>query len=101
MNSLTAVSDITQAIIYPFRMLFVVGLCAFINFFTSPGQWWFQWVAFGMGIGLLVVWARAIRAVSVAAISAAVGYAAYRWFQHRKEDKENKANKSSAQSVNV
>ncbi len=101
MNPLTAVNDITKAITYPFRMLFVVGLCAFINFFTSPGHWWFQWVAFGMGIGLLVVWARAIRAVSVAAISAAVGYAAYCWFQHRKADKENKANKSSAPSVNA
>lgn len=101
MNPLTAVNDITKAITYPFRMLFVVGLCAFINFFTSPGQWWFQWVAFGMGIGLLVVWARAIRAVSVAAISAAVGYAAYRWLQRRKQDKENNANKSSAPSVNA
>ena len=101
MNPLTAVNDITKAITYPFRMLFVVGLCAFINFFTSPGQWWFQWVAFGMGIGLLVVWARAIRAVSVAAISAAVGYAAYRWLQRRKQDNENKANKSSAPSVNA
>ena len=101
MNPLTAINvinDITKAITYPFRMIFVVGLCAFINFFTSPGQWWFQWVAFGMGIGLLVVWARAIRAVGVAAIAAAVGYAVYRWFSRRQESKENK---SSAPSVNA
>jgi|GEM_PF-1901160 len=97
MNPLTTVSDITKAITYPLRMMFVVGLCAFINFFTSPGQWWFQWVAFGMGIGLLVVWARAIRAVAGAAIVAAVGYAAYRWFLRRHENQENK---SAAPSVN-
>lgn len=87
MNPLSLVGDITKAITYPFRMIFVVGLCAFINFFTSPGHWWFQWVAFGMGIGLIVTWARAIRAVGVAAITAAVGYAVYRWVQHRQEAK--------------
>lgn len=95
MNPLTAVSDITKAITYPFRMMFVVGLCAFINFFTSPGQWWFQWVAFGMGIGLLVVWARAIRALGVAAVTAALGYVVYRWLLRRQE------NKSAAPSINA
>ena len=95
MNPLTAVSDITKAITYPFRMMFVVGLCAFINFFTSPGQWWFQWVAFGMGIGLLVVWARAIRALGVAAVTAAVGYMVYRWLLRRQE------NKSAAPLINA
>ena len=87
MNPLSAipvVSDIARAITYPFKMIFVVGLCAFINYFTSPGVWWVQWVAFGMGIGLIAVWAKAIRAVGVAAITAAVGYVVYRWFQRRK-----------------
>lgn len=95
MNPLTAVSDITKAITYPFRMMFVVGLCAFINFFTSPGQWWFQWVAFGMGVGLLVVWARAIRALGVAAVTAALGYVVYRWLLRRQE------NKSAAPLINA
>ena len=95
MNPLSAipvVSDITRAITYPFRMIFVVGLCAFINYFTSPGVWWVQWVAFGMGIGLIVVWAKAIRAVGVAAIAAiaaAIGYAVYRWVESRKQSKTN------------
>ena len=87
MNPLSLVGDITKAIVYPFRMIFVVSICAFINYFTSPGHWWFQWVAFGMGIGLMVTWARAIRAVGVAAITAAVGYVVYRWFQRRQEAK--------------
>jgi hypothetical protein len=55
MNPLSAVSHIVKAISYPFHMLFVVCLCYFINAFTSPGHWWFQWVAFGMGIGLIAV----------------------------------------------
>ena len=87
MNPLSAipvVSEITRAITYPFKMIFVVGLCAFINYFTSPGVWWVQWVAFGMGIGLIAVWAKAIRAIGVAAITAAIGYAVYRWFERRK-----------------
>ena len=87
MNPLSAipvVSEITRAITYPFKMIFVVGLCAFINYFTSPGVWWVQWVAFGMGIGLIAVWAKAIRAIGVAAITAAIGYAVYRWVERRK-----------------
>jgi hypothetical protein len=83
MNPLNAVSDISKAISYPFRMLYVVGLCFFINWFTTPGHWWFQWVAFGMGIGLIAVWARAFRALGVAALTAGVGYVLYRWFQRR------------------
>lgn len=31
MNPITAINDIAKALIYPFRMLFVVGLCFFIN----------------------------------------------------------------------
>lgn len=87
MNPLSAipvVSEITRAITYPFKMIFVVGLCAFINYFTSPGVWWVQWVAFGMGIGLIAVWVKAIRAIGVAAVAAAIGYAVYRWFARRK-----------------
>ena len=85
LSAIPVVSEITCAITYPFKMIFVISLCAFINYFTSPGVWWVQWVAFGMGIGLITVWAKAIRAVGVAAITAAVGYAVYRWFQRRKE----------------
>ncbi len=83
MSPLSLVSDLTRAITYPFRMIFVVGLCAFINYFTSPGVWWVQWVAFGMGIGLIVVWARAIKALVAAIGIAAIGYFVYRWWNNR------------------
>ena len=86
MNPLSAipvVSDIARAITYPFKMIFVVSLCAFINYFTSPGVWWVQWVAFGMGIALISKWAKAIKTLVGAAVVGGVGYAVYRWFQQR------------------
>lgn len=60
--------NLTRAIVLPFKALFVVGLCALINAMTSPGDWWFQWVAFGMGIAVLVAWARAIKSLVVLAL---------------------------------
>ena len=35
---------------------------------TSPGHWWFQWVAFGMGIAVIVAFARAARTLLVLAL---------------------------------
>jgi hypothetical protein len=85
MNPLSIVTNLTAAITYPFRMIFVVGLCAFINYFTSPGVWWVHWVAFGMGIGLIVVWARAIKTLVLTVGVAAIGYFVYRWWQNRQQ----------------
>jgi len=45
--SLNPIKPLTDAIMFPFTFIYVVGLCAFINYFTSPGHWWVQWVAFG------------------------------------------------------
>ena len=70
MNPFKAVENLSKAVTFPFTALFVVGLCGFINWFTSPGHWWVQWVAFGMAIALLCIWARALRAVAGAAILA-------------------------------
>ena len=51
--------DIVSAITLPFRALFVIGLTGFINWMTFSGTWWFKWVAFGMGIAVLLALARA------------------------------------------
>ncbi len=71
MNPLSA---LIKAVTFPFHALFVTGLCFFINWFTSPGHWWAQWVAFGMTIALLCVWARALRVIvaTVGVVGAAV-----------------------------
>lgn len=39
-----------------YRLLFtaaiVVGMTGAINFISSPGRWWFLWVAFGFAIAI-------------------------------------------------
>jgi hypothetical protein len=40
--SLNPIKPLTDAITFPFTFIYVVGLCAFINYFTSPGHWWVQ-----------------------------------------------------------
>lgn len=65
-------------------MVFVVGICAFINVMTSPGVWWVQWVAFGMGIGSIVVWFRAFKTLIATVGIAAIGYFIYHWWKNRR-----------------
>jgi hypothetical protein len=84
MNPLYPVKALTRAVTFPFTFIFVVGLCAFINWFTSPGVWWVQWVAFGMGIALICVWARAFKVLVATVGIAAIGYFVYRWWRDRK-----------------
>jgi hypothetical protein len=33
---------------------FIVLMCFAINLMTSPGQWWVQWVALGVGIAWVI-----------------------------------------------
>lgn len=63
----------------PFKAAFVVGLCALINAMTSPGHWWFQWVALGMGIAAVVALARGARTALALGLIALAG----RWFLRR------------------
>ncbi len=71
------VKDLTQAVVMPFKALFVVGLCGLINAMTTPGHWWVQWVALGMGIAVLVAWARAARTLLLLAVVGFVGWKIY------------------------
>ena len=72
------ISIITRAITAPLSFIFVVGLCFFINWMVSPGHWWVKWVAFGMGIVVIVAWARALKLLFVVAVLATVGYFIYK-----------------------
>lgn len=72
------IRDLTRAVTMPFKALFVVGLCAVINAMTSPGHWWFQWVALGMGIATLVALARGARTLLVLALAGWVGVKIYK-----------------------
>jgi hypothetical protein len=53
----------------PLILLFLVV----INVMTSPGHWWVQWAALGLGIAWFVSLLRVIRAVVVAGGLAALG----------------------------
>jgi hypothetical protein len=72
------VGNVIDAFSMLFRAVFVVGLCYVINRMTSPGVWWVQWVALGMGIAVLVAWARALRSIVGTAIVGYVGYWIYK-----------------------
>lgn len=48
-------------------MLFV------INWMTSPGHWWVQWAALGLGIAWVLSLLRVLRAVVIAGGLAALG----------------------------
>ena len=44
-----------------------------INLMTSPGHWWVQWAALGIGIAWVISLMRVIRAVIIAGGLAALG----------------------------
>ena len=71
------VKNIADAVIMPFKALFVIGLTGLINAMTFHGVWWFKWVALGMGIAVLVAFARAAKTLLLLALVAWVGMKIY------------------------
>jgi hypothetical protein len=67
-------SDLWGAVVATWNFVFVVGLCALVNWMTHPGYLWVKWVALGMGIAAVVAYARALRALVKIAVIAAVGW---------------------------
>ncbi len=51
----------------------ILALLFVINLATSPGDWWVQWAALGMGIAWVVCLLRVIRTVIVVGGLAALG----------------------------
>ncbi len=74
------IKDLSEAVLMPFRAVFVVGLCWVINAMTFSGTWWVQWVALGMGIAVVVALARAARTLLVLALVAWGGHWLYKRF---------------------
>ena len=52
---------------------FILALLFVINLLTSPGQWWVQWAALGLGIAWVISLFRVLRAVILAGGVAALG----------------------------
>ncbi len=44
----------------------VLALLVVINFMTSPGNWWVQWAALGIGIAWVISFIRVVGAILVA-----------------------------------
>jgi hypothetical protein len=51
----------------------ILALLFVINLMTSPGDWWVQWAALGIGIAWFISLLRVIRALAVAGGLAALG----------------------------
>lgn len=72
------VKTLTDAVVMPFKAVFVVGLCGVINAMTYSGTWWVKWVALGMGIATVVALARGLKALLLLGLVAWVGAKIYK-----------------------
>jgi hypothetical protein len=52
----------------------ILGFLTLINLMTSPGVWWVQWAALGLGIAWVIKLFKVVRTVIVAGGLAALGY---------------------------
>jgi len=94
MNPLKPLKVFTDAITFPFTALFVIGITGFVNWMTSPGHWWFQWVVFGMVIALISIWARALKALALTL--GVAGLAGLAWYAWKKWQARNAGSNRSA-----
>ena len=54
---------------------FILVMLYFVNLMTSPGHWWVQWAALGIGIAWLLSLLRVLRAaVLIGGLAALVAY---------------------------
>ena len=96
------VKNIADAVVMPFKAVFVVGLTGIINAMTYQGVWWFKWVALGMGIAVLVAFARAAKTLLLLALVAWVGAKIYqRYGQAAREKFDDWVAKSQPQAAQV
>lgn len=56
-----------------FMAPFILLLCFVINVMTSPGEWWVQWVALGLGIAWVINFFKLMRDIVVLGGLAAFG----------------------------
>lgn len=62
-----------RAVKFLFMGPVIVVFLAVINLMTSPGHWWVQWAALGIGIAWVISLLKVIRAVVIAGGLAALG----------------------------
>lgn len=62
-----------QAVRFLFTAPLILLLLAAINWMTSPGHWWVQWPALGLGIAWFISLFRVLRAMVIAGGLIALG----------------------------
>jgi len=62
-----------RSIQFLFTAPFILLLLIVINVLTSPGHWWVQWAALGIGIAWVIALFRVMRAVILIGGLAALG----------------------------
>lgn len=67
-----------RAVSFLIKAPFIVALLFLINLMTSPGHWWVQWAALGIGIAWVISLVRVVKAIIVAGGLAALGAYVFR-----------------------
>lgn len=62
-----------RAVKFLFVAPLILAMLAVINLMTSPGHWWVQWPALGLGIAWFISLLRVLRMVVLAGGLAALG----------------------------
>ena len=70
-----------RSIRFLFTAPLILALLVVINWMTSPGEWWVQWAALGIGIAWVLALFRVMRAIVVIGGLAALGA----WFLNRQK----------------
>jgi hypothetical protein len=66
-------TDTLRAVKFLFTAPLILLLLVVINWMTSPGHWWVQWAALGLGIAWCISLLKVIRGVILAGGLAALG----------------------------
>jgi hypothetical protein len=67
------VLETLRAVKFLFMAPLILLFLLVVNLMTSPGQWWVQWAALGLGIAWFISLLKVIRAVIIAGGLAALG----------------------------
>ena len=62
-----------RSVQFLFTAPLILALLFVINLMTSPGEWWVQWAALGLGIAWFVSLLRVVRALVLAGGLAVLG----------------------------
>jgi hypothetical protein len=67
------VQSTLRSVKFLFTAPLILALLFVINLMTSPGEWWVQWAAIGLGIAWFVSLLRVVRALVLAGGLAVLG----------------------------